>query len=86
MLSSELTKDKESNSFTGTAIGTFKSELVASESGKNIYKISANSIASQGQDELLFFHAKKDPDVVHNRIDGESFIWKVLPSNKQFHY
>jgi len=82
VLSSELTKDKESNSFTGTAIGTFKSELVASESGKNIYKISANSIASQGQDELLFFHAKKDPDVVHNRIDGESFIWRVLPSNK----
>jgi gliding motility-associated-like protein len=81
-LSGEFTKNKDLNSFTGTSTGTFKSNLIATESGKNIYKISANSTALQGQDELLFFHAKKDPNVVHNRIDGESFIWRVLPSNK----
>ena len=38
--------------------------------------------ASQGQEEFLFFHATKDPNVVHDRTEGESFIWRVLPENK----
>jgi len=82
ILSSELTKNDESNSLTGTETGNFTSIVSASESGKNTYKISANSTDSQGQEELLFFHAKKAPDAVHNSVEGESFLWRVLPSNK----
>jgi gliding motility-associated-like protein len=85
-LSGELSKvstlDPVTNTFTGTATGIFKSDVTAAESGTNTYTISATSQASQGQEELLFFHATKDPNVVHDRIDGESFIWRVLPENK----
>ena len=78
----ESTEDESSNSFTGTTTGIFKSDLIAADSGKNTFNISASSLDSQNQEELLFFHAKEDPDVAHTRIDGESFIWRVLPANK----
>jgi len=70
------------NTFTGTATGTFKSDVAAAESGTNSYTINSLSPALQGQDELLFFHAKKDPGAVHNIIEGESFIWRVFPNDK----
>ncbi|MDC0612847.1 hypothetical protein OAO67_00520, partial [bacterium] len=63
--SAELNKvstvDPESNSLTGAESGTFRSLVAAAESGTNTYTINTTSKASQGQDELLFFHAKKDP-------------------------
>ena len=78
----ESTGDESSNSFTGTSTGVFKSDLVAAESGKNSYTLTVSSQDSQNQEELLFFHSKEDPDVTHTRIDGESFIWSVLPIDK----
>ena len=84
--SAELNKvstvDPESNSLTGAESGTFRSLVTAAESGTNTYTINTTSKASQGQDELLFFHAKKDPNSNHSPIDGESFIWRILPENK----
>ena len=81
-LTKESTVDPVTNTFSATATGTFKSDVSAAESGTNTYTISSTSQAVQGQDELLFFHATKDPNVVHDRIDGENFIWRVLPENK----
>ena len=82
VLTKESTGDPENNSLTGTATGTFKSDVAAANSGTNTYTITTTSKAAQEQDELLFFHSKEDTDIVHARIDGESFIWRVFPSNK----
>ena len=81
-LAKTSTVDPVTNTFTGTATGTFKSDVAAAESGTNTYTINSSSQAFQGQDEFLFFHAKKDSDAVHNIIEGESFIWRVFPDNK----
>ena len=81
-LAKTSTANPVTNTFTGTSTGTFKSDVTAAESGTNTYTINSSSQASQGQDELLFFHAKKDSDAVHNIIEGESFIWRVFPDNK----
>ena len=81
-LKKESTVDPATNSFTGAATGTFQSDVAGAESGTNTFTITATSQDSQGQGELLFFHATKDLASVHQRIDGESFIYSILPADK----
>ena len=81
-LTKESSTDPDANSLSATATGIFESKLLGAESETNTYTINVTSKDSQNQDEFLFFHATSDPKVAHNIIDGESFIYRVFPSDK----
>ena len=81
-LTKESSVDADANSLSATATGVFESKLLGAETETNTYTINTTSKDSQNQDELLFFHATSDPKITHNIIDGESFIYRVLQSDK----
>ncbi|WP_242158287.1 T9SS type B sorting domain-containing protein [Aestuariivivens sediminis] len=74
IISSNYSKADPANTFSGNVSGVFTSQVVFGIENKNDYSLSFT--------EPINIKLEEDITAVHNSVDGEYFIAKILPVNK----